>query len=596
MAFFNEFPHARTYDDDLGWLIANMKKVIAKVDNYNEVSFADPIAWNISTQYPEATIVRDGIDGPLYISRKPVPVGITLNNGEYWEVLGGFDQMFSGVIKNVQDYGAAGIAGADYTEQVQAAIDDGNIIYFPAGEYSFKGINISKPMIIFGDGETTILKPLHRIETSNQYATMFIVGANTNVTFYGINFTGNNTIADDEQTGEQYYQTSVIQAYRANLTIDNCFINDMIDTYHLSVGALAFPERNGIFLYASQCSEVNILRTVFHEYGGEELIWISRPRTMFASGNVTIDSNIFENRSNAFQSALVDGSAINVLGSRISYSNNYINNCYARGSHVNLLGDITSVTNNIYENSNINSCVDCCEGYYSKSTLVSVLNNTIKNCNAAIAVEMFSADCVVKNNIIEAITPVKFLNSNDYSQYDTYHNSANLESTLNAIIVKGNSFKQSGASSNYFNSGLSVGQSAQAAGSRSAYKLFDISDNTFINDASTSFGSVVFVCPADTIIIDNNYISAPSSGSYPTSGRKSYMSYTDAASSMADKKIRITNNIYDNSIAHSNCLHGNCQNANIIASGNTGDNATNIYITPSSMSDLHLGNNYNINY
>lgn len=28
MAYFNEFPHTRTYDSDLGWLIENVKKLI----------------------------------------------------------------------------------------------------------------------------------------------------------------------------------------------------------------------------------------------------------------------------------------------------------------------------------------------------------------------------------------------------------------------------------------------------------------------------------------------------------------------------------------------------------------------------------------
>ena len=32
MAFFNEFPHARTYDSDLGWLIRHVKKLL---DSYN---------------------------------------------------------------------------------------------------------------------------------------------------------------------------------------------------------------------------------------------------------------------------------------------------------------------------------------------------------------------------------------------------------------------------------------------------------------------------------------------------------------------------------------------------------------------------------
>lgn len=36
MAFFNEFPHTRTYDSDLGWLIKNVKKLIETTDGQQE--------------------------------------------------------------------------------------------------------------------------------------------------------------------------------------------------------------------------------------------------------------------------------------------------------------------------------------------------------------------------------------------------------------------------------------------------------------------------------------------------------------------------------------------------------------------------------
>ena len=37
MAFFNEFPHTRTYDSDLAWLIKRMKEVLAKMDRVDEI-------------------------------------------------------------------------------------------------------------------------------------------------------------------------------------------------------------------------------------------------------------------------------------------------------------------------------------------------------------------------------------------------------------------------------------------------------------------------------------------------------------------------------------------------------------------------------
>lgn len=86
MAFFNEFPHSRTYDGDLGWLIWAMKKLIADWESFSaeaSLRFADPINWDITTQYQKNIIVLDP-DGNGYISRQPVPAGVTLSNTDYW--------------------------------------------------------------------------------------------------------------------------------------------------------------------------------------------------------------------------------------------------------------------------------------------------------------------------------------------------------------------------------------------------------------------------------------------------------------------------------------------------------------------------------
>lgn len=86
MAFF-EFPHTRTYDSDLGWLIAALKRVENKLDHYLEqsvITFADPIDWNITTQYPALTCVIDPSDGTAYLSVQPVPSGILITDTDYW--------------------------------------------------------------------------------------------------------------------------------------------------------------------------------------------------------------------------------------------------------------------------------------------------------------------------------------------------------------------------------------------------------------------------------------------------------------------------------------------------------------------------------
>ena len=90
MAYF-EFPHTRNYDGDLGWVI---KKIIELTERYNDffeynsITFADPLQWDITKQYPPYQIVFDYDAGYSYISKKPVPAGVTITNPDYWCLVG----------------------------------------------------------------------------------------------------------------------------------------------------------------------------------------------------------------------------------------------------------------------------------------------------------------------------------------------------------------------------------------------------------------------------------------------------------------------------------------------------------------------------
>lgn len=90
MAYF-EFPHTRNYDGDLGWVI---KKIIELTERYNDffeynkITFADPLQWDITKQYPPYQIVFDYDQGYSYISKRPVPAGVTITNPDYWVLVG----------------------------------------------------------------------------------------------------------------------------------------------------------------------------------------------------------------------------------------------------------------------------------------------------------------------------------------------------------------------------------------------------------------------------------------------------------------------------------------------------------------------------
>lgn len=102
MAYF-EFPHTRTYDSDLGWIIRNMKQLIDEYGQlaayevmhkkeykelYDQVqSLADDlidiiVPWDSSVEYRIYSIVE--YQGTNYIALQDVPVGVMITNTDYW--------------------------------------------------------------------------------------------------------------------------------------------------------------------------------------------------------------------------------------------------------------------------------------------------------------------------------------------------------------------------------------------------------------------------------------------------------------------------------------------------------------------------------
>lgn len=90
MGFINKFPYSDAHELNLDWIIAEVKRISEELKDFeavHEITFADPIQWNITTQYAPFTIVSDSVSNASYISRKAVPSGILLTNTEYWTIL-----------------------------------------------------------------------------------------------------------------------------------------------------------------------------------------------------------------------------------------------------------------------------------------------------------------------------------------------------------------------------------------------------------------------------------------------------------------------------------------------------------------------------
>lgn len=85
--FINQFPYMDGHELNLDWIIKEVKRITSEMKEFkavNEVTFIG--AWNIANNYAAWNIVT--YQGFAYISSKPVPSGIALDNTDYWILIG----------------------------------------------------------------------------------------------------------------------------------------------------------------------------------------------------------------------------------------------------------------------------------------------------------------------------------------------------------------------------------------------------------------------------------------------------------------------------------------------------------------------------
>lgn len=100
MSLFDNFPLSNAYSVNLDWILKKIKELEEFVRNWtavNDVRYAG--VWDITKQYPRWALVTDG--DTSWLSNKPVPVGIPLENPEYWQKLADLDPRIAGIIVNI---------------------------------------------------------------------------------------------------------------------------------------------------------------------------------------------------------------------------------------------------------------------------------------------------------------------------------------------------------------------------------------------------------------------------------------------------------------------------------------------------------------
>lgn len=95
------------YEFDLCWLV---EKILSFESQLNQaidlktIHYADPIQWDITTQYAPNTVVVDPKTGTAYMSKVPVPAGILLGNTDYWVVIFNYQEIYTKIMEGVAFY------------------------------------------------------------------------------------------------------------------------------------------------------------------------------------------------------------------------------------------------------------------------------------------------------------------------------------------------------------------------------------------------------------------------------------------------------------------------------------------------------------
>lgn len=99
MGLFENFPYANFHELNLDWILHELKELKTEITNFvaiNSVKYANPITWDITSQYETNTVVLDS-SGNAYLSVQPVPAGVALDREEYWTKIGNFSALWDSV-------------------------------------------------------------------------------------------------------------------------------------------------------------------------------------------------------------------------------------------------------------------------------------------------------------------------------------------------------------------------------------------------------------------------------------------------------------------------------------------------------------------
>lgn len=166
MIEWNNYPYTDFHELNLDWILKIIKSLDAEMEsfvNVNTIKYAEPLLWNITSQYEQNTLVQDST-GNTYLSKKPVPTGIPITNNEYWLKVADFSGTADVIRKSIAD------ANDEASTTSSADREVGDLVWLSGFLYKvLRHINIGDAYVSEGDNpnvtKVTVEELLNELKT-----------------------------------------------------------------------------------------------------------------------------------------------------------------------------------------------------------------------------------------------------------------------------------------------------------------------------------------------------------------------------------------------------------------------------------------------
>lgn len=177
MAFYDKFPYTNFQEINLDQIIKTVKQLEADWKSWyptHEFKFADPIEWSGNNFYDIYTIVL-GPDGNTYLSKQPVPPGVSVLNTDYWQKINdasaqidAVNDRIDGVVEDLDEVAERYPRRTYYRpEQFGAVVNDSTVDSGPAIQSAIDAAYDNNGIVLLSEGtyymDTPVLITSHPI-------------------------------------------------------------------------------------------------------------------------------------------------------------------------------------------------------------------------------------------------------------------------------------------------------------------------------------------------------------------------------------------------------------------------------------------------